>query len=142
VVSSFNALGQITEFFYDAVGRRVAVETPLGYRSTTVYNLAGQVVSSIDALGNNTTYAYDDAGNQIRVTNPLGYSITSIYASNSNLLSAVQNQIGYLTTYTYDLNGRQVSRKTRNSSVVTWVYDNAGQNTVITNELGRHFTTS
>jgi YD repeat-containing protein len=49
LIARTDALGQTASFTYDALGRQVEVQTPLGYRTSTVYDVVGQVAVRVDA---------------------------------------------------------------------------------------------
>ena len=96
-----DALGDITQFAYDAVNRQVsrteAYGTSLQRTTKTAYDVVGNVVATVDALGvttqnvydvmnrvvqrieavgtplqRTTTMAYDTVGNVVSTTNPRG----------------------------------------------------------------------
>ena len=48
----------------------------LGYRTTSVYDAAGQTVATMNPLGALATNVYDAAGRAVAAVNPLGYRTT------------------------------------------------------------------
>jgi YD repeat-containing protein len=52
-------LAEVT--LYDAIGRAIATEDALKFRSTVVYNDSLRTAAIIDALGRRTTTIYDAA---------------------------------------------------------------------------------
>jgi hypothetical protein len=46
-------------FTSDEMGRRIAVQDPLDYRTTTVFDAMGREQARVDELGYVTTNAYD-----------------------------------------------------------------------------------
>ena len=55
----------------------------MGFLSSTVFDVAGQVVRAIDQLSNRTSYQYDANGNQTTITDANSMVSSSIYQANS-----------------------------------------------------------
>ncbi len=74
---SVDARGAVTQYLYDAAGRRtnVLVYTSYSFDPTSAGSLAP---SSSDAF-QSTSYAYDANGNQTTVTDAAGHTTTSVY---------------------------------------------------------------
>ena len=51
---------------------------PLGKRSTTVFDAAGQMVASVDPLTNRSTILYDNAGRAVAQINALGKRVNTL----------------------------------------------------------------
>lgn len=140
VQSSRTKTGVETTFLYDALGRRVHVESSGGSRSVatvTHYNDQGLMDYAEDAAGNRTSYTYDsDTGRRIAVTDALSNTVYTAY----DLQGRVTNTAGatYPVAYAYDVLGRTIQMKTwrdENGSpdVTAWQYDEATG--LLTNKL-------
>lgn len=118
------------------MGRQIASVSPLGFRTTQIFDAAGQLSASQDALGYRTSYSYDPAGNRTVVQDANGKLTTTAYFSNRNLPEATIDAMGYRSTYAFDQQSRLVSTRDANGGYVTNIYDTVGRLAVVQNQLG------
>ena len=105
VLASTNALGSITRYEYDAVGRQTAVIDPLTNRTDSVYDIGGQLRFTTNAIGGVTEYQYDAKGRRIKTIFPDQSYTTNCYNEIGQLMF-VRDQAGLETDYQYDSLGR------------------------------------
>ena len=77
---------------------------PLGARSTTTYNVKGQVAATIDPVGRTTAFLYDGLGRQTGIVNPLGAANLTAYNSADEVTATVDPH-GLTTRFGYDTSG-------------------------------------
>jgi YD repeat-containing protein len=65
-----NALKKVTEYQYDAKGRRIKTIFPDSSYTTNSYNEIGQLMFVKDQAGLETDYQYDSLGRMTNVTKP------------------------------------------------------------------------
>jgi RHS repeat-associated protein len=97
----------VTRFEYDRWGRRTAVISGDGGRTTYAYDLAGNLLSQRDALGRESRYEYDGEGRMIRVHAPDGTTRSAVHNGLGWLL-AVTNAAGETSRLFYDWEGEVV----------------------------------
>ncbi|MEW4454562.1 RHS repeat-associated core domain-containing protein [Bremerella sp. JC817] len=146
--------GVVTEYVYDANGRRTsttyAVGTANEASTSTTYDSDGNVLTQTDELGNTTTYTYDDLGRQLTITSadpdgagPLSATVTT-YTYNSLGKKATESINGRTTTYAYDAYGRLSSVTEEDpddtgplsAPVTSYTYDSDGNQLTVTDPLG------
>jgi RHS repeat-associated protein len=152
LVSTTNALDQVTQFTYDDRDRRTQIDSPMGRMLRTVYDLDGRAIQSIDPAGFSTTIDYDPLGRPIRVTDALGREATSTYDNEGRLLNASHagrvdfkdtfyDGVGNLrqwsdaanvrTLQTFDELGRRITKRvgsaTTDESFTQYQYDRQGR---------------
>ncbi len=135
LVQEVGGSGQVTDYTYDALERRVEQRSDSdgGSRSIaaiTHYNDKNQIDWASDAASNKIIFAYDsDTGRKIAETNALGH--TTLYSYNDHgQVSAVGGTSQYLVEYGYDSYGRKTDLYTMRSVAsgwdrTQWVYDEA-----------------
>jgi RHS repeat-associated protein len=166
VARSVAADGQITDFEYDDLSRRVAVIGPpvslngetVRHRTETVYDSLGQVKvervnvkvradGSLDASqARDTTFQYDEFGQVRETTFADGTFVTAGYDSLGQKVSET-NQVGQTRTFGYDGQGRLtavtlpsvIDPRTGQlaSPRYEYGYDEFGNQTLIRDPLGR-----
>jgi RHS repeat-associated protein len=159
--------GRVTTQTYDALGRGVTQTRPdgssttsydpvLGERKVTVTDQIGRstasnispegwMASSVDAKGHVTTYGYDNAGNRTSMFQADGSLTTWTYDVENRAASMVSprgnvsgaNPADYTTTYTYDLEGHQVTATDPLGRTTTTTYDGAGRTDIMTDPAGK-----
>ena len=100
---------------YDADGRVLTQSDAIGTIATQAYSNDGNVTSVKDGNSNPTSYTYDGFNRLSQVNFPQ----STIGASTSNASD--------YETYTYDANGRTLSRRLRDGNMLTFTYDNLGR---------------
>lgn len=127
------------------------MQTPLGFRTTTVYDLAGQVTASVDALSHRTSYSYDNA-DRLTGQQVVGGSATFTMDSVGNILVKAQEGSQPMTmscdaacrlvtmqdgptrvTYSYDANGNVTSEQ-RGAVTTQFEYDR--ENRIVVRQEG------
>ncbi len=140
VTSVTDARGKLTSYGYDGNGNNTTVVQDGVTVATYTYNASGQVTSFKDGRNNTTTYTYDANGNLESETDALGSKTTYTYDAagrmtarvdpRGNVQGADPNQFKW--TYTYDGVGRTLTETTPLGHVTTYAYDNAGNQTSVT----------
>ncbi|PBJ11373.1 SprB repeat-containing protein [Flavobacterium sp. ACN6] len=100
----------LTDNLYSTVEDQLNTNTPKGDIRTYTYNDAGQLIqiyiqkgpNSLGSSGIEFSYEYDSDGNVVNKNTPYTYE--------NGLITSVLMD-GYLTLYTYDAQGRVISRK-------------------------------
>jgi RHS repeat-associated protein len=141
-----DALGNIRNFGYDGLGRRLLAED-LRAPSDSTYGIwhfgfddAGNIVQSVNPNGQTVNYGYNDAGQELSedYTGAPGTEIAYTYGGCTNgtgKLCAVTMTSGANTSYTYDSNGNIASEtKTIGGAAfkTSYTYDRQGHVLVIT----------
>lgn len=143
LVSSTDAVGAITYYAYDGLGRQVAKQSPpaaSGLKHITWQDLdaLGRVIQEGDFLLNGSsltksiqqTYVLDQDGNRIKVTDAIGNYSLYTYDSEGRMLSSqtpTQRVAGKYHRYTYDTNGNKTSETTADGDTESWTYDYFGR---------------
>lgn len=140
VTSVTDARGKITTYGYDANGNNTTLVQDGVTIATYTYNASGQVTSFKDGRNNTTTYSYDANGNLESETDALGNKTTYTHDAagrmtsrtdpRGNVQGADPNQ--FRSTYTYDGAGRTLTETNPLGHVTTYAYDNAGNQTSVT----------
>jgi YD repeat-containing protein len=107
VVIQTNELGLMTTNTWDNLQRLTSRSFP---DSTYISNIYVNLdrIKSIDRLGNQTKYGYDDLRHLVAVTNALTNVTLSTYCT-CGALESVQDALGYVTSFSYDIAGRRVN---------------------------------
>jgi RHS repeat-associated protein len=140
VTSVTDARGKVTTYGYDGNGNNTTIVQDGIAVATYTYNASDQVTSFKDGRNNITTYTYDSNGNLESETNALGDKTTYTYDAAGRMLTRVDprgnvqgadpNQFKW--TYTYDGAGRTLTETSPLGHVTTHAYDNAGNETSVT----------
>ncbi len=140
VTSVTDARGKVTSYGYDANGNNTTVTQDGVTVATHTYNTSGQETSFTDGRNNTTAYTYDANGNLESETDALDNKTTYSYDSAGRMTSRVDprgnvqgadpNQFKW--TYTYDSAGRTLTETDPLGHVTTYAYDNAGNQTSVT----------
>jgi RHS repeat-associated protein len=102
---SIDALGNVTQYFYDKNKRLLKTIDPEGYIVEDAYDETGNKTSRIDGRGNKTTYEYDEF----------------------NRLKKVTGENNEITEYAYDLNGNMISLKDGKGNLQLFEYNAANK---------------
>ncbi len=142
-----DALGRVTDYDYDALGRLVSITFALGTAEEATqsyeYDAAGNLAASIDELGNRTEFEYDTLNRLRRVTEadpdgagPLTSPVTQYFHDAAgNVVRAIDAR-GNELLYTYDSRNRLVTATDPNAGVTRYEYDLAGNVTKMIDPLG------
>jgi RHS repeat-associated protein len=119
------AVGQTTQYGYDANGNRTSVTDPLGRTTVSAFDALGRLVQVTDPLNGATQYGYggdllvqvsdprqlvtgygyDGLGNQTKLASPDTGEATQTFDAAGNLLTRVDAR-GVTATHAYDLLNR------------------------------------
>lgn len=145
---AWTGVSRTTSHFYDKLNRETRVVDPTGVVTETDYDAAGNTVETTsggvtligryDGLGNaeelqvessTTTQDFDGRGSAIQTIDPTTVTATSEYDLGGRLVSeTIESASGNLvTTYTYDLLGRETSSMTPDGVITTTGYDRVGR---------------
>jgi YD repeat-containing protein len=108
LVKRIDALGNLTEFTYDAAGNQLSLNDPDAGLINYTYNAYGQLTSQIDSKGNSYALSYDEL-NRLSEKNLLGIGTQARYTYYDNFLSPgygmveiIEGSNGISYTYDYD----------------------------------------
>ena len=99
--------GCITQYEWDAHGRKLAETDGAGNRTEWAYDARGNVVLERDPLGNETLRTYNDDNLVVSVRDPAGHFWEIDYDSRG-MMQWVRSALGCATRYTHDDRGRLV----------------------------------
>lgn len=117
-----NASGQTTAYRYDAGGRLVRVDGPLGSTASQGYDASGQLTSIVDAGGNTRRFTYDERGQLISSDDPdAGLRSFSYDAFGQLVQQSDGKSPANVMTMRYDQLGRPIAR-TEPEGSTTWSY--------------------
>ena len=122
-----DSLGNTTYYTYNSQGQVTSVTDPLGQTTFYEYDNLGQRTAISDTLGNTTLFGYDAVGRLITTTNALGQITLSEYDGGDNLIRQTSNYLA----------GQPVNYLNEYNLVTSFGYNRAGQQTVITDTLGK-----
>ena len=161
LVVEIDALGNDDLYFYDERDDLVAVTDRNGNTFAYEYDNVRRLVKSIDSVGGEQEWTYDEAGNLTQVEDELG-NITEYQYDNRNRQISSKDASGYTQASEYDVSGRLVRQVDRDGNISeyrynsgnqlietidpllgirSYQYDDYGNTTVVTDELGRTETT-
>jgi RHS repeat-associated protein len=154
VVKTSDALGHVTLYGYDRVGRAVKTiqnASDPGYDVTadpdlsdylagndadadrmtaTAYDKGGRTVRTVDVYGNTTLYGYDRAGRRVKVVQNAsspGYDLSADADLRDYAGSSLESDQDRSTTSSYDKGGRTVSETDAGGVITRYVYDALGR---------------
>ena len=116
---------QVTTYEYDANGKVIAVETPLGGVEKYSYNGAGHVTSKLDGDGLETRYAYTRTGQLEQISYADGKTVEFGY-NPLKQLTRVHDWLGE-TQITLDPLGRATEVRDYAGKTVGYAWDAAGR---------------
>ncbi|MBU0661018.1 hypothetical protein KKG22_02440, partial [Patescibacteria group bacterium] len=136
--ASIDALGNRTEYLYDAEGNKT------GEKHARC--LADVAFCNTD--GNTVTYIYDEAGRQIRIRYADNTESIFVYNARGNLVQKIENQSAdgsnntHTISYTYDVLGRMLTETDAYSNSIVYTYDVLGNVLTVTDKANRVTTYS
>jgi len=131
-----DARGTSTSHTYDKANRLLS-STKAGSTTTSRYDNAGNLLSDTDAEGRVTDYTYDNNNRRTDLTKS-NYYERYRYDLNGNLLT--QTTPANTTTLTYDALNRQTSKSDNLGAISTTTYDFNGNTTATTDANGHENT--
>src|SRR5262245_17301802 len=152
LVRSTDAIGQVTQFSFDANLNRVMIvmgaQLAPAQRQVLrfAYDEEDHLVASVDALGQTTRAAYDAPGNRISMTDALGRITDYTYDRNNRLVRETKPTVTdpvsglpvrYTVTYQYDANGKEIASTDENGHTTLTAFDKDARVVLITDPSGR-----
>jgi RHS repeat-associated protein len=117
-------LNDITQNGYDTVGRRTTRTSPLGFVTTTTYDL------------DYTSSEYNARSDRTKTTDPNGFATLYTINVTNRKTQTVTDALGNQTTIAYDLRGNLRSVKDGNNQLTAYEYDSYDRQTKVTSPLG------
>jgi RHS repeat-associated protein len=119
------AVGDPTDFGYDANGNTTLVTDALGRKTQNEYdplNRLSRTLQDIDGIQAETKFAYDALDNVTHVTDPKGLQTNYEYNGFGDLVKLTSPDTG-VTTYTYDSAGNRSSQTDARGVTTAYTYD-------------------
>ncbi|MGN6641713.1 MAG: hypothetical protein ACTHKU_01795, partial [Verrucomicrobiota bacterium] len=156
MIAETNALGQVTRFGRDSLGRILAQTNADNSTRYFTYDSVGRILTSTDELNRVTTWTRDSLGRVTQITYPdnttegFGYNVFNQVNSHTNRNGSVEKQVylsngrlktqtdalGGVITYTYTDANLPASISNSLKQVVRFAYNDRGQVTLKTNADG------
>jgi RHS repeat-associated protein len=130
LISQLDALQHETKYEYDSRGLRTAVIRPEGQRSSTSYNVFGNIISATDFNGVTTGYTYDNM-NRLIAQQRNGQTVAS-YTYTANGQKATITDTRGTTAYTYRPEGQLTKVLNPDGTFVSYTYDGSELRSVTT----------
>ena len=124
VIRTIDAKGNVKQYFYDVLNRKIAEVDPLGNRTEYGYNANGAIVSVKDAKNNISRMEYDAIGMPIKTINPDGTYKIKVYDNLSRIVQEI-DEAGYGKKMEYNEKGNIISISQGNllsGDTLTWTY--------------------
>lgn len=121
-----DALGNVTEYTYDNLGRVTQVQSPDGGIQTTVYDEQGRVVETVDSVGARTRTEYNLDGTVARTISPLG-ATTSYERDALGRVVRTIDALGNESRTEYNPRGWVVSQTSPDGAVTRFEHDALGR---------------
>ncbi|HET9172688.1 MAG TPA: DUF6531 domain-containing protein [Actinospica sp.] len=121
-VSGATASAYTTQYGHDADGNQTTVTDPLKNVTTTAYNADDEAVSVTDPLKHVTATEYNADGNVIQVTYPNNATLVNSYFANQQLKEST-DQDSRSTSYTYNPDGTRATETDPRGAETKWTYD-------------------
>ena len=134
-VAVIDALGHLSTYAYDGVGRKMSENHPLGRAVAYEYDEMDRLIAVIDALGGIAQYVYDSNGNKIEHWDANGVRTSFGYDAKNRLIRRT-DALGHNEEYCYDgVDRRKSVTNARGASA--WIsYDPVGNVQSETDPLG------
>jgi RHS repeat-associated protein len=120
---SYVANGKTTQSSFNKSTGIETTTSPLGKVSSTTKNGHGDIVTSSFASFTPVNISYDSNGRVSQVAQGVNRVLDYSYNTANGLLESVENSLGQITSFTYDLAGRVLTQTLPDSRVVTYTYD-------------------
>ena len=132
LITTQNALAEITSYTYDARSNVTSVTYPDGNTQNYTYDALGRITLVTDGIGTVQTNSYDNAGNLTSSTDGNGNITSYIHDSQNRLTSKTRG--GVSESYTYDPVGNILTSTDGNGHATTYTYD--WMNRLLTSSVG------
>lgn len=130
IVSFTDNLGTAT-YTYDANGNILTATDSVG-TVRREYDALNRVTKYTDIYGNTVEYEYDCCGNLVKMIYPTDEVAVYTFDANHNMLSSSFEGSTYVTTYEYNAQNQITKERRPDGSVLSKVYNNAGQLSTLT----------
>lgn len=131
-----DALGRVTRYEYDGLGRRVVTQLPLGQRSGTFYTPIGNVAATTNFNGQVITFEYDVNHRLVRKRLPDGTRVDYAYTPSGRrsevAIFDAQRVQTRVWRFSYDNRDRLLSRIDPDGRSISYAYDLSGNRTSLT----------
>jgi RHS repeat-associated protein len=122
LITTTNALGEVTSYIYDADGRQIAMTDALGRTTNYAYDALDRLITTTYANNTAMSTTYDPLGRIVAQTDLAG--ITTNYEYDAlGRLTAVVDALNQRTDYTYDAVGNLIKTEFPNGIVENQQYD-------------------
>ncbi|MBI5756332.1 MAG: RHS repeat protein, partial [Nitrospirae bacterium] len=135
VVSTVNAMSQMSSFEYDALGRLKKVTDADGGTVSYTYDANGNRLTMTDPKDNITSYEYDALNRMKTKTEPLGGQYQYVYDAVGDRISMIDAN-GITIDYAYDELNRLVWITYPDTTVASFEYDANGNMAQMVDGLG------
>jgi RHS repeat-associated protein len=140
LLSQTDALGQKTNYSYDALGRIIWIQYADGSRTRAVYNDVNNKVTLYDEQNHKTNKSYDKIGRLVLVerygSGSTVYSDVHYTYNWQDEMASYTDELNHVTSYTYDFLGRQTRMTNPDNSFRTTVYADQSNLVTSTDEVG------
>ena len=133
--SSKDALGNLTDYAYDGLGRLITTTRYLENGTVPVetviaYDALGNRLTQTDAEGNDISFLYDELNRMKTSTTEEGVTQTS-YFNAAGWVTQTVDTLLHATTFGYDDLGRRLTVTDAESNVTQYEYDALGNQTAM-----------
>lgn len=134
VASLTDRRGRTINYDYDANGRLITIQTPLGQNISLAYDAEGHVTKLVDAAGKPFYWDYNNVGRLIKKSFPDGLGYTISYDRDRSVTKT--NARGQQLTSNFNNHGQLISVYASNEPTIFYEYDYRGRLTSMENEVG------
>ncbi len=142
----------VTQIYYDALGRQVAVRDGNGNVNGQVWDATGDLIAETHADGGVVTHGYDAFGDRTWTSDAMGYMTQYAYDKLGRNTAIVSDTVGtykadsnnvvtgavgnLVTTMAYDQAGRKLWERNGNGELTQYTYDLSGNVIATTQPMG------
>ncbi|WP_440534032.1 Ig-like domain repeat protein [Variovorax sp. YR566] len=137
-----NANAPVTQIYYDAMGRQVAVRDANGNVNGQEWDAGGNLVRELHADGNGAdtgvvSHAYNVFGDKVRTVDAEHNATSFVFDKLDRLMRTTFESVGINQTQRWDQAGRMLSQTNGNNETVSYDYDLRGNLIKTTQPLGQ-----